>query len=159
MSSRESDPERERGLWPKFRVERTDGSSKPGGKHEHCMMFVLDVVHDEHARPALAAYANNVREEFPHLAADLFEVLRRLPETPSVDPVPRPTSDGRPDAVPPLTPVEAVLAFVEVLMRLPSTRNTAVILDRMKRFCEEQGLGVPRRGWQSIVKRPEEAGR
>lgn len=40
----------------KYRVERTDGSSEPGGKHHECVYFVLDVTHDEHAIAALRAY-------------------------------------------------------------------------------------------------------
>lgn len=49
----------------KYRVERTDGSSKPGRKHHECVYFVLDVTHDEHAIAALRAYARAVRGDNP----------------------------------------------------------------------------------------------
>lgn len=32
-----------KGLYNKFRVERTDGSSQEGGKHFNCGYFVLDM--------------------------------------------------------------------------------------------------------------------
>ena len=64
-----------RGIFGKFHVQRTDGTDQPGGRHEDCFYFVLDLTHDEAARsilPALAdAYDANDR---PTLAAD----LRRL---------------------------------------------------------------------------------
>jgi len=62
-----------RGLYNKFRVERVDGSSEPGGKHHGCEYFVLDLTHDKHARAALLAYAESCKEEYPLLAADLFQ--------------------------------------------------------------------------------------
>lgn len=60
-----------RGLYRKYRIERTDGSSAPGGKHERCEYFVLDLVHDEFAFPALLAYADACAGKYPELAADL----------------------------------------------------------------------------------------
>ena len=60
-----------RGLHRKYRVERTDGSSAPGGKHADCAYFVLDRTHDVYAVPALRAYANACEAESPALAADL----------------------------------------------------------------------------------------
>lgn len=63
--------DREKGLNGKFKVERRDGSSGPGGKHEYCTFFVLDLHHDRFAAPALEAYANACEGEFPVLAADL----------------------------------------------------------------------------------------
>jgi hypothetical protein len=59
------------GLYRKYRVERLDGSSDLGGKHENCDYFVLDLVHDEHAKAALLAYAASCEAAFPHLAKDL----------------------------------------------------------------------------------------
>lgn len=64
------------GIYRKFLVERTDGSSGPGLKHEHCNYFVLDLVHDPFAIPALKAYADACREKFPALADDLDGVTR-----------------------------------------------------------------------------------
>lgn len=37
--------------------------------------FVLKPLHDKHARIAMAAYAESVKEEKPQLAADLYEIL------------------------------------------------------------------------------------
>ena len=67
----------ERGLYHKFQVTRTDGSSASGGKHENCRFFVLDLDHDRFAGKALAAYAMACKESHPNLALDLMlEVLR-----------------------------------------------------------------------------------
>lgn len=60
-----------RGLYRKFKVERTDGSSDEGHNHEFCDYFVLDLVHDKHARLALHAYADSCRKEYPKLAEEL----------------------------------------------------------------------------------------
>jgi hypothetical protein len=60
-----------KGLYEKFDVRRTDGSSAPGGKHHGCEYFVLDLAHDKHATAALRAYADSCEAEFPLLAADL----------------------------------------------------------------------------------------
>lgn len=68
-----------RGIYHKFNVTRTDGSSEPGGKHEHCSYFVLDVFHDPHARAALKAYADSCRSEYPLLAADLDGIAATYP--------------------------------------------------------------------------------
>jgi hypothetical protein len=66
----------ERGLYEKFRIERIDGRSGPGKKHEHCDYFVLDLNHDPHAFPALEAYASSCAGEFPVLARDLMRRVR-----------------------------------------------------------------------------------
>jgi hypothetical protein len=62
-----------RGLYKKFNVTRTDGSSEPGCKHHNCDYFVLDMDHDEHARAAIKAYVQSLEdaEQYPGLAADL----------------------------------------------------------------------------------------
>lgn len=67
--------DKHRGLYNKFIVQRTDGSSGPGGKHENCRYFVLDLTHDKHAPAALEAYAYSCRNEYPALAADLMQVV------------------------------------------------------------------------------------
>jgi|CXWL01.1.fsa_nt_gi hypothetical protein len=64
-----------RGLYDKFAVERTDGSSEPGGKHDGCRYYVLDLTHDPFARPALLAYAVACEADYPLLAADLRRLL------------------------------------------------------------------------------------
>lgn len=60
-----------RGLYRKFDVRRTDGSDGPGGKHDQCSYFVLDMTHDKHAIPALRAYARSCKAKHPALARDL----------------------------------------------------------------------------------------
>ena len=64
-------PAEQQGLFNKFEVRRTDGSSDPGGKHHGCEYFVLDVDHDSHAKAALSAYADSVEPTHPQLAADM----------------------------------------------------------------------------------------
>ena len=59
------------GIYRKFNVRRADGSSGPGGRHEHCTYFVLDWVHDPFAVPAARAYADACEGIYPALAADL----------------------------------------------------------------------------------------
>lgn len=68
---KDAETDKERGLYRKYKVERLDGSSEPGRKHEKCDYFVLDLTHDPFATPALAAYATACEEEYPELAADL----------------------------------------------------------------------------------------
>lgn len=58
-------------LHDKFRVSRTDGTDAPGGRHDGCEYFVIDVTHDEHARRALAAYADACAVNRPKLAASM----------------------------------------------------------------------------------------
>lgn len=60
----------------KYRVERTDGSAAPGGKHAGCEYFVLDLRHDKFSVPALLAYADACEAEYPQLAAGIRARLR-----------------------------------------------------------------------------------
>lgn len=60
-----------RGIYAKFKVERTDGQSAEGGRHEACQYFVLDVYCDPHAIPALVAYAASCQADYPLLARDI----------------------------------------------------------------------------------------
>ncbi len=69
-----------RGLYRKYKVSRTDGSSKPGEKHDGCEYFVLDLEHDKHAKAALKAYAKSCAREFPALAKDLLEMMKPTPD-------------------------------------------------------------------------------
>lgn len=70
--------DRNQGLLPggKFRVERVDGTDEPGGKHDGCDYFVLDLTHDQFAKNALAAYARACAVEYPLLAQDLLTKIR-----------------------------------------------------------------------------------
>lgn len=67
----QSKPAEEQGIFKKFEVRRTDGSDAKNGKHHRCRYFVLDMDHDKHAEPALAAYAASVAASHPKLAAQL----------------------------------------------------------------------------------------
>lgn len=66
-----------RGLYPegKFVVLRKDGTDAPNGKHDGCQYFVLDVTHDQHAVPALRAYAESARNDGYELLADDLEKI------------------------------------------------------------------------------------
>ena len=70
--------DKERGIYQKYNVTRTDGSSGPGGKHEHCHYWVLDLNHDKHAIAAYRAYAESCAEEYPVLASDILLHLEAL---------------------------------------------------------------------------------
>jgi hypothetical protein len=83
--------DRTRGLYGKFHVARADGD--PTGKHEGCDYFVLDLVHDPHAKAALIAYAASCSADYPHLAADL---VARTASSEPLDlrpPSPQPSSE------------------------------------------------------------------
>ena len=62
-----------RGLYGKFNVRRNDGTDAPGGKHDGCDYFVLDLTHDPFALPAIRAYVMACRKEYPLLARDLAD--------------------------------------------------------------------------------------
>lgn len=70
--------DKNRGLYRKYKVERMDGGSDEGQKHEHCQYFVLDLTHDKHARLALYAYAESCRLEYPLLASDLVRKAGKI---------------------------------------------------------------------------------
>lgn len=67
--------DKSKGLYHKFDVTRVDGSSEPGGKHDGCDYFVLDLTHDQHAVAAIRAYAQSCEKDYPLLAVDL---IRRI---------------------------------------------------------------------------------
>lgn len=67
----QSQPAERQGVFHKFDVRRVDGSDAPGGKHHGCRYFVLDMDHDQHAGPALAAYAASCAATHPALSAEL----------------------------------------------------------------------------------------
>lgn len=64
------------GLYEKFLVKRTDGSSEPGCKHYLCRYFVLDLTHDLHAIPAILAYARSCRDENLQLSDNLYSLAK-----------------------------------------------------------------------------------
>jgi hypothetical protein len=65
------DKDASRGLYDKYAVTRTDGSSAVGERHHGCEYFVLDLDHDPFAAAALRAYADACESEYPLLARDL----------------------------------------------------------------------------------------
>jgi hypothetical protein len=67
-ASSEPPSDEHRGIYEKYRVERLND---PTGKHKGCNFFVLDLVHDKFAIPALKAYAKACKKEFPQLAKDI----------------------------------------------------------------------------------------
>lgn len=68
LAAKQAKDDRENGVYRKYEVRRVDD---PSGKHDDCWYFVLDPKHDRHARVALAAYAESVRRDYPHLSDDL----------------------------------------------------------------------------------------
>ena len=69
------DADTKRGIYGKYHVARVDGSSGPGGKHENCQVYGLDLVHDPFAIPALRAYAAACAREYPQLARDIEQAI------------------------------------------------------------------------------------
>lgn len=67
--------DKNKGLYKKFTVNRNDGKDAVGDKHHDCAYFVLDITHDEHAIPALEAYAESCKVEYPELANDLMKIV------------------------------------------------------------------------------------
>lgn len=68
--------DKSKGLFQKYYIERMDGTSAPGEKHNGCDYFVLDLTHDPLAYNALVAYANDAEAEGYHaLAYDLRECV------------------------------------------------------------------------------------
>lgn len=72
--------DKDEGIHHKFNVERTDGSSAPGGKHENCFHWVLDTVHDPFSAPAIQGWAEAAgKEGYYTLAGELFKLLLTMP--------------------------------------------------------------------------------
>jgi hypothetical protein len=70
---------KERGLYGKFIIERTDGKSAAGEKHDGCQYFVLDLTHDPLAYNAARVYAKNaMKAGYTELAHDLIVLINRL---------------------------------------------------------------------------------
>lgn len=118
------------GLYRKFKVERTDGSSAPGGKHEHCEYFVLDLTHDKFAIPALQAYAKACRGEYTALACDLIDKVAKMISEGKSDVSPAPaTADHIPDAAKVVEP-----------QRFQAARNVRDCLDTLKSMHRDQPM-------------------
>ena len=61
------------GVYLKYIVRRTDRRDTPGEDHHGCCYFVLDLDCDEHAIPAIEAYAESCKEDHPKAAEDLLD--------------------------------------------------------------------------------------
>lgn len=69
--------DKDRGFYGKYKIERTDGSSASGERHENCMYYVLDLNHDKFAFAALEAYSKEARAAgFTPLADDLDSIIK-----------------------------------------------------------------------------------
>jgi hypothetical protein len=69
------------GYYEKYDARRLDGRDGPGGKHERCRLFVLDLDHDPCALPAALAYATACEAELPVLADDLRGLVADVTES------------------------------------------------------------------------------
>lgn len=68
-------------MYMKYHVTRVDNSDLPGGKHDGCPLFVLDLRHDPHARIAATRWAQSASASGKRgVAADLIELVGQ--ETP-----------------------------------------------------------------------------
>jgi len=66
------------GITPnKFKVTRLDNRHSKGEKHHDCVYYVLDLVHDEYAIPALIAYARACTAKYPFLASDILGLVSK----------------------------------------------------------------------------------
>lgn len=70
---RPNDPDKNRGLYRKFIVERVDPESQ--ARHSDCYYFVLDKDHDAFAAPAMLAYAVACEAEYPQLAQGIRKLV------------------------------------------------------------------------------------
>ena len=77
LCSRCAEDKRNLGIYGKFSVARTDRRDALGEKHYGCEYFVLDLTHDPFAKPAIEAYAEACREEYPVLSKDLIEKAKQ----------------------------------------------------------------------------------
>ena len=75
--------DKNKGIYEKYMVIRTDGRSELGEKHFACRYFVLDLEHDPHAKQAVLAYAESCKKEYPALSSDLLAISNGMPDTDS----------------------------------------------------------------------------
>lgn len=74
MPGPEYDPDRDRGLYRKFDVRRTNPESQ--ARHQDCDYFVLDLTHDRLAAEAIDAYERAADREGYHQLADDLRLKR-----------------------------------------------------------------------------------
>lgn len=68
----------DRGLYAKFKVTRSDGSSRKGRRHEGCSYYVLDLDHDPYSIAALLTYSDACAETFPALSDDIKRKVEQI---------------------------------------------------------------------------------
>lgn len=51
-----TDDDRDKGLYRKYKIDRTDNQDQPGQRHADCDYFLIDEAHDPFAEAAFAAY-------------------------------------------------------------------------------------------------------
>ena len=68
---------KDRGYYGKYWVNRVDQQDLEGRKHHNCRLFVLDLTHDKHAIPAIKAYVESCKNEYPLLASDLLQIINK----------------------------------------------------------------------------------
>ncbi len=70
---------KDKGLYPKYQVHRTDGRDEDGGDRANARYFVLDYVNDPAAREALRTYSSfALAQGFEQLYDDLQDALERV---------------------------------------------------------------------------------
>jgi len=77
MNEASVDPDRQRGLYRKYELYRVDETDPTQRSLVFDPFFVLRYTRDPHARVALAAYATSCAHDYPQLAAELREALRK----------------------------------------------------------------------------------
>jgi hypothetical protein len=70
--------DKNRGLYEKFSVIRTDGQSAEGEKHEHCKYFIIDLDCDEFAADTIRKYADLCSAKYPALSQDLVDMSAQI---------------------------------------------------------------------------------
>jgi hypothetical protein len=76
LRPRKNDPDKNLGLYPKFRVERLLPDARK--KHKDCEYFVLDLSHDALAWEALETYEKAAGREGYHQLSEDLRVKRAL---------------------------------------------------------------------------------
>lgn len=64
-------PNTSQGLYQKYYVCRVDRTDYPGGKHQDCDYYVLDLTHDPYALETLHYYSRACEKTHPQLSQDL----------------------------------------------------------------------------------------
>jgi hypothetical protein len=71
-----SKSDQEQGIYGRYLISRTDKWNAQN-KHFACEYFVLDWNHDKFTIPAMKAYAEACKSEFPALAEDILKLIKK----------------------------------------------------------------------------------